>query len=353
MTVVAETGEPQQLGQGLAAMLQGRVEQLQQLTLLQGEGRRAPTPFETHFDLVDADVVSEDAELGYAPRLFAQLALPYRDPGPVPAWRRKNGTMTLSVRPGEWLDPASKELREGYPYGIIPRLILMWMATEVLETKQRTLELGASLYRFTTRLGLHRPSQVDTKSTWRPGGSDGVRVFDQMGRLFFSTLIVHDGRSGVFPDGRIRSGSTGASIQLVTRYRLWTADLQPMDADHPDWASWITLGQEFYESILAGGVPLKLEAVAKLKGSPLRFDIYTWLVHRLGYLKKPTPPIPWSALADQFGSDYRDVRMFKRQFLRQLAVVCRDVYSEAKVEPTEAGLILRPSKRAVPSKSSQ
>src|SRR5713226_10308794 len=42
----------------------------------------------------------EAGAVGFAARLFSQLALPYRDPGDVPEWRRRNGSLTLIVNPG-------------------------------------------------------------------------------------------------------------------------------------------------------------------------------------------------------------------------------------------------------------
>lgn len=71
---------------------------------------------------------------------------------------------------------------------------------------------------------------------------------------------------------------------------------------------------------------------------------------RVSALSWPYPS--WATLAAQFGGNYAEVRKFKRDFLRELARVIRDAYPAAKVDVTAAGLVLRPSKRAVPSKSS-
>ncbi|MGH9024482.1 MAG: replication protein RepA, partial [Acidimicrobiia bacterium] len=49
----------------------------------------------------------------------------------------------------------------------------------------------------------------------------------------------------------------------------------------------------------------------------------------------------------QFGSTYTETRMFKRQFVKQLEAVC-GAYKQANVEPTKAGLVLRPSPTHVP-----
>ncbi|HEX3828840.1 MAG TPA: hypothetical protein VHV82_16385, partial [Sporichthyaceae bacterium] len=54
-------------------------------------------------------IAEEDARaagaIGFTARLFAQLALPYRDPGEIKVWRRQNGTLSLVVNPSWSLGP--------------------------------------------------------------------------------------------------------------------------------------------------------------------------------------------------------------------------------------------------------
>jgi hypothetical protein len=82
----------------------------------------------------------------------------------------------------------------------------------------------------------------------------------------------------------------------------------------------------------------------------MALDIYVWLAHRLHRVKGSTPPIGWSDLAVQFGGDYAETRMFKRQFVRELAHVLA-VYPAARVDPGLKGLVLRHSPSPVPPKS--
>src|SRR5690349_14413002 len=42
----------------------------------------------------------EPEGLNYLARLWCQTSLPYRDPGDVPAWGRRNGDLSLVVQPG-------------------------------------------------------------------------------------------------------------------------------------------------------------------------------------------------------------------------------------------------------------
>lgn len=305
----------------IAESLHGKLERLQQLALVQGGGeetRSVADPFQA--------VLSEEPT-AYAARLFAQLYLPYRDPGDLASWSRTNGAVTLTIRPGQWLG-RDGTLCHGYPYGALPRLIITWMTGEVLRTEQRSLEAGASLYEFLGRIGLN-PATDDGRQ-WRTGGHDARRLSEQMYRLFTASFTVIDARE---PE------SWGWGIFSVTD--------SGSSSRTSAWGTKITVSERFFEAIMSGCVPLEAKALRALRGSPLRLDIYTWLAHRLGYLKKPTT-VPWSALAAQFGGEYDRTRDFKRQFLRQLAAVQKDAYPAARVEPAEAGLVLRPSKPAVP-----
>jgi len=60
-------------------------------------------------------------------RQVVQVTLPHADPVDIPVWKRSNGYLNLSIRPG-W-DHENNRIR-GYPYGTLPRLLLFWMTTE-------------------------------------------------------------------------------------------------------------------------------------------------------------------------------------------------------------------------------
>lgn len=86
-------------------------------------------------------------------------------------------------------------------------------------------------------------------------------------------------------------------------------------------------------------MPIDLRALKALKGSPLALDIYSWLTHRMSYLRKPCL-IPWEALQTQFGADYGRLRDFKRRFVGHLGDVLQ-VYPAARPSEQLAGLLLR------------
>src|SRR5277367_6387472 len=77
-----------------------------------------------------------DQDRAFIARQVVQVTLPHADPGDVPVWKRSNGYLTLSIRPG-W-DHEQNCVR-GYPYGTLPRLLLFWMTTEAVRTGSRRL----------------------------------------------------------------------------------------------------------------------------------------------------------------------------------------------------------------------
>ena len=135
----------------------------------------------------------------------------------------------------------------------------------------------------------------------------------------------------------------GNNLTIADSYELWTphrTGAKPLGESH------VQLSQPFFESIMEAPVPVDMRALKALRGSPLRIDIYTWLVHRLPYLRRRTT-IPWPLLAAQFGGDYKELHKFRAAFTKHLRQVLA-VYPEAidAAEPTKAGLIIR---RAAPA----
>jgi len=108
------------------------------------------------------------------------------------------------------------------------------------------------------------------------------------------------------------------------------------------WRSTVTLSEQFYAEVIEHPIPVDLRALKALKRSPLALDIYCWLTYRASYAKRDSN-IPWPALAVQFGAEYGRVRDFKAAFLSELRKVTL-VYPEARIEDTDTGLLVKPSK---------
>ena len=103
--------------------------------------------------LIDAAVeirgAPDEAEIAFMARALVQATFPHSDPGAIPIWGRRNGNLTLTIKPDWEFDPKKGEPKcVGIPYGTIPRLLLFWITTEVVQTKSRRLELSDSLSAF-------------------------------------------------------------------------------------------------------------------------------------------------------------------------------------------------------------
>ena len=96
-------------------------------------------------------------------RLMTLCSLPRTNPGNRKEYIRKNGPYTLVM---------TAMLGAKLPYGNLPRLLMAWMCTEAVRTRNRDLVLGRSLFDFMEKLGMN------------PVGAGRTRLRDQMHRFF-------------------------------------------------------------------------------------------------------------------------------------------------------------------------
>lgn len=269
---------------------------------------------------IEAEAAKEAGALGFMARALTQATMPHKKTDET-RFSRVNGSFEMSiVALGKY----------GLPYGSIPRLLMAWVTTEAVRTKNRDLVLGQSLSDFMRELDM-----VPTGGRW---GSI-TRLREQMNRLFSSAV------SARYSDD---TRDMGANFVLAEKYDLWW---HPKSVETVSmWESKLLLSQSFYDEITQAPVPIDLRVLKALRRSPMALDIYPWLTYRLSYLKRTTI-IPWAALQLQFGADYKVTRQFKAAFIEHLKTVLL-MYTEAKVQPTDAGLELRPSPPHIPFKRS-
>jgi hypothetical protein len=268
----------------------------------------------------------DQPDIGYMATVFAQTSLPYRDPGLTARWGRRNGRLSLTIQPGEYIDDAGKVRSIGIPYGVIPRLLLAWMSTEAKRTKTRHLVLGESLADFMEKMEL-----APTGGRW----GTITRLREQMNRLFLASIVVRYDSS--------ETRDAGGRVNIVDQFELWWAQGAP--GQRTLMPSYVELSQKFYDEIASKAMPLKWEVLQALRRSPLRLDIYLWLTYRMATLKRPAV-ISWDDLRGQFGSQLANTKQGRSQFRRDFQGHLRQVlvhYPEAQVEPTPTALVLRPS----------
>ena len=266
---------------------------------------------------IESEAASEAGAIGYMARVLTQATMPHKKTSGN-EFTRTNGIFSLSI-----LAPG----KIGLPYGSIPRLLLSWLTTEAVRTKNHEIILGRTLSGFMKELGL-----IPTGGSW----GTITRLRDQLQRLFSSSVSCQYEKD--------QSVSAALGFNIAKEYQLWWQPKQPSQATL--WESTVTLSKDFFDEITDRPVPIDMRALNALKRSPLALDLYCWLTYRLSYLKKQTH-IPWAALETQFGAEYERTRDFKKKFLTQLKSVSV-VYPEARIEDGESCLILRPSKPHIP-----
>lgn len=262
-------------------------------------GNLISNPAEIDFD---AEKVFDFAR-GYLPSALVQATLPHKKPDLPPGafYQRQNGKFTLTI--------SATSPRYGIPYGTVPRLLLAWICTEVVNTKRRVLSLGDCQASFLKKLSLNND------------GRDIPRFRDHALRLFNSAISIEN--------TDLSRGEQSRRLLISDQsFVLW----QPKNTKENDiWTGEVELSQNFFDEILATPVPMKLEVYRSLR-SPMAMDIYCWLNYRIFLLNRSGRPfvlIPWVGLQMQFGSGYSDIYSFKTNFLKQLSVVL-DSYHEAR-----------------------
>lgn len=269
---------------------------------------------------LETEDAKEAGAIGYMARALVQATIPHRDPGDVPAWGRRNGDLSLVIRPGYIITPQNTPISLGYPFGSIPRILLAWLSTEAVRTKERRIPLDSTLSGFMRELGME-PT----------GGKNGTitRLREQMKRLFASSISINYTTSEAWAD---------AGFRISDKATIWWDPVTPDQAGL--WQSNVLLSEQFFKEIIEHPVPIDLRALKRLRQSPLALDIYSWLTYRMFYLKRATV-VPWPSLMMQFGSDYKEVRQFKRRFLNALIQV-QEIYPVLASAETR-GLKLMPS----------
>jgi Plasmid encoded RepA protein len=287
----------------------------------------AMTPKPPALRLIKENREPRDKTFTAKPLVLATL--PHSDPGNLPAWKRVNGDYALIIRPG-W--DARTDQPIGYPYGVIPRLLLFWIVSEAVRTRSRRLELGPNLNQFLRAIGL-------SPATGRGKRGDAKRVREQMDRLFQASISFQYANPGA---------KSWLNINIAPQGCFWW---DPQDqVQQTLWSSWVQLSEEFFNAITQQPFPIDTKAIAALRRSPLALDLYAWCAQRSFVATKQNRPsrcITWQMLAEQFGGDYAHRQHFRAAVKRALGQV-KAVYPGLNVECVRGGLRIHPGATAVP-----
>ena len=277
------------------------------------------TPIQSR--LLEAAVGSTELQsILYQHTIFCQTGMPYRDPGDdVRTWEQSNGFAALEITAGKAMHPKLGRFVElGLPFGPKPRIMLAHINTAALRKGDPEIDTARSLTSFIS-------GTLDLASHGR-----NVRVIkDQLTRLAACSI-----RLGMMRDGQ----AITMQSQIVTAFSLW---LEKDDRQRVFWPSTIRLSTDYFESLQCHAVPLDERHLAALSHSAMALDVYSWLAQRLHRIGKGKGvPLPWTAVAAQFGGGrYERIRKFRDNFKVALAQV-QTIYSGARVDVSEQGMML-------------
>lgn len=313
---------------------------------------------------IEAEDAKSAGTISFMSRALVLATMPYKDPK-TEVFTRRNGDFTLRIVAGYEGDVPGKG---GIPYGIYPRLLMSWVATEAVRTKSPVIQLGDSL-----RVFLRDVLEVRSTSGGKRGS--GSRASEQMKRLFGAFISAQ--WSGTKEKAR---GFKLRNVQIADDVDVSQDDLDAMDnlegaagkansepgqlwtpqaaEEAGTWQSSVRLNRRFFEECLTSPVPIDLRAYKSLRRSPMAMDVYTWLTYRVSYATTRARPIPWISLMNQFGGRInvddmgQSVRDFRKAFLAALEMV-KIVYPQARYEISEQGFTPLPSPPSVPRLTTQ
>jgi hypothetical protein len=263
-------------------------------------------------------VLSDDAEkIGFTYSGFALTSLPHR-PQTDTTWRREGYNLTMLITSG--VDRQGSPL--GLPFGSYARFILLFLQSEAIRTGSREVELGRSMRVWLGSMGLSI------------GGKTYKQVNDQARRISGCTLTFYADRKGA--ELMRRGGFVDGAINMA----------DAITDDQPSlWQERVLLNEEFFRALRDHPVPLSESALRAIGPRSMVIDVYIWLAYRLHALKRDVE-VGWPALYAQFGSGYGELRFFRRHFIECVAMAMA-AYPEARVDLSDRGLVLRPSRPAV------
>ena len=287
-----------------------------------------PTPVEVR--LIDAHVelrnqVWGEANLAFSHAVLTQVSLPFRNPKEARTFSRKCGAASIQMEAGCLPDQEGNFVPVGLPFGPRARLVLIHLCSEALRQRSPIVELeGGSFTQFVHELGISI------------NGQNFQSLKEQIKRMSVVSLRL------------ARSRQRAVEVYQGRLFRSLRAEWSVTPRQRLLWPSHVEFSPDFYESLAVQAVPLRREAIGALKHSARALDVYCWLSHRLWRVKKNTR-ISYRALQYQFGNPEGNQRSFQRAFDKALnqALV---VYPEAKVASVDGGIVLKPSRPAVPFK---
>jgi hypothetical protein len=246
------------------------------------------------------------APLSYYTPILIQCTLPHSDPK-ARDWQKTNGDFSLIISSG--VD--DNLIPYGIPYGSLPRLVLAYIITRVIETGERYIELESYFSGFMKEIGY--------TGNLRGNSRQAKSVHNQLLRLLMAS-IKFEGRAGTEEQGHM----AGINMHVATKYDLWWDFKNP--EQNSIFGSHIEISEEFRKAILSAPVPLRTDILKAHRKSPLALDVYMWVSYRVFVMQstgQESISLGYGRLQEQFGTGMgeKNYRLFRSRLKQAFADV--------------------------------
>ena len=239
----------------------------------------------------------EMKELAFSSRPFVVNSFPAkRISGST--WKRTNGnsTLTISVPEGEVI-----------PFGMMDRLVPIFLATRAVQTKARTIEFDSA-------------KEILDFFGMAHDGPSYRRLTQSLNRVF---------NASVFFTVESKTHSSKARFNFLSGLSLWKKDSESPRL----FRNQIVLSADFFEEIIKHPIPLDLAIVRLLRSKPFTLDLYMFLSYRVWGIKK-TLRITLAELAHALGSRAYGTNptVFRKRFRAALDLIVKLTEMNVRVE---------------------
>jgi hypothetical protein len=265
-------------------------------------------------------------DVSFLHKSFCIAGLPLRRPKDQTAiFSRNDGQFALTIAPNRFVLPDGAVCEVGVPWGAKGRLLMVWAATEARDPMRRAgdrwLEIG-KITQWMTSIGI------------KVNGDNVPATKDQLVRLAFSsfTMIMKNDGQTFFKQDRLIEGGVFPE-QDLDHYAAGRFNKMR-------WPTGVELSQKAYDRFIQHAIPVPTARLAEIANSAMAIDIFMYLCYRLPLIPSgESDLLTWRALIAQFGSGESPSKFhdtFQASIRSALAA-----YSEADVDLTEEGLVLR------------
>ena len=262
--------------------------------------------------VVDADEVQQalvDRDVGYAHAVMMQCFLPQR-PIANREYETSHGRASLLIEAGQIAHPnrPRKWIKCDVPSGPKPRLILPYIVGEAIRNGSPEIDLGRSLRKFMSRLGIPIT------------GHNGKALTAQIQNVAAAHIAI-----GEWTDDAVHTHGG----RLAKRLSFW---LERDSDQRTFWTPTMTLSNEFFEVIQQHRVPIDTSHLARFARSPRRMDLYAWLSYRTPRIPPgKRQPVSLRALWSVFAPDIARFAHFKNRLKSDLEAI-GEVYPHFKTD---------------------